>query len=663
MRSLLSRFILLMILGSGIPMAETTGVEIEPINPEATGFEKAGSASGITWRTAPVSETEANTITSVDSTTDNLWRMRRFGAQRSPVDGKLIANLESIGVLESKIGTGGTEDCPTVATTVTFSQAGNYTLFLRYGTGRGNATERYDIAYSVNGADFEVISLDYDEATESDAVDGSVYIFLAGFEIWEKNIGTFNVEAGGKITVTVDDIIQDGPAGDDRSVYAGLRVTGTGLDAGAPPKVSGLEIDVVNRETTGLEKNGTDGKGNTWTTKPVGVADEETITTVDSTTDNLWRVRRFGTSETPVNKRFLTQMVDIGVLESKIGTAGTEDCPPVATTVTFAETGTYTVHLRYGTGRGSADERYDIQYSRDGQNYKIILLNYDEATEGDALDGSTYITLAGFEIWERNIGTFTVEAGGSITIYVDDIVQDGPGNDRSVYAGLRITGGNLGGEAKKDTVGFEVVPLASSTSFLRDGGDGKGTTWRTFAAADEFEEPVNADDPYDFLWYGQGDTIEAGPLGINTRLSVLWLIESGGLLREDCSAVTSEITLAEAGLYDVYLRFGNALDPTNRYDIQYRLNGGNWAVLRLEYEEGQTKAVDGSFHQHYYGATRKYEIWEKRIGTVEVAAGGTITIDIDDVEQDGPNENDRTVYGGIRVIRSEGASVNHWDLF
>ncbi|MBI1387571.1 MAG: hypothetical protein GC154_03895 [bacterium] len=646
---------------SAAAWAETRGVEIQPVNTETNGFEKNGSGGGLTWITEPVSGTDAETVTTVDSNSDNLWRARRFGAEKTVTSSKKVTNLDNIGVLESKTGTGGTEDAPAVKTTVTFSQAGVYTLFFRYGDGR-SSTERYDIQYAVNDGDFQEIHLDYDEATEGDSVDGSVYIFVAGFEIWEKFIGSFEVNAGDSITIIADDIIQDGPGSGDRSVYAGLRVTGANLDLD-PPSM-GLEVDIVNADTTGLEKAGADGAGNTWTSETVGVSDADGLTTVDSGTDNKWRPRRFGAGPTALHGLLLTNRTDFGVLESKIGD-GTEDAPPVHTALTFAKAGTYTLYLRYGTGRGSANERYDIQYSFDGSTWYITRLNYDEALEGDAWDGAEYISLAGFEIWERNIGTFDVAAGGTIDVYVDDVIQDGPNtNDRSVYAGLRVTGGGLGGGQVVDAIGYEVDPLNGSSAFLRDGGDGKGTTWRTFSPIDEFEEPIGTDDRFDSFWWGRRDTIEAGPLGIKTRFSSIGLIESGGPPDEDAYPIRSEITLAEAGTYDVWLRYANGLAADNRYDIQYSLNDGDPVVLRLVAEEGATKSADGSILQHFYGATRSRELWEKKIGTVTVTAGETIAVQIDDVEQDGPNADDRTAYAGLRVVNANASSsIGAWELF
>ena len=121
------------------------------------------------------------------------------------------------------------------------------------------------------------------------------------------------------------------------------------------------------------------------------------------------------------------------ILESFPGDL-TEDCPPLKTSVQIAEGGTYQVALFAGdTGQATDAENHELPHPL------IAGFEGGEMKTYYAWDG-VYAGLYGYNIYEMDMGTITVESGETVSVIIDDAPNDPltVTSTRAVYSGLRL---------------------------------------------------------------------------------------------------------------------------------------------------------------------------------------------------------------------------------
>jgi hypothetical protein len=135
---------------------------------------------------------------------DNLWSRRPLGPYG--------------GVLESRAPRG-TEDCPTLQTTVNIKVGGTYDVFLLFGDVAQVGTDDAQVPTPIQAA------IEGNELKTYVQLDG-VYIGSFAFHIIEVPIGSVTIPDNGSVVVLIDDVFNyEGFTGvDSRSVYAGLRI-------------------------------------------------------------------------------------------------------------------------------------------------------------------------------------------------------------------------------------------------------------------------------------------------------------------------------------------------------------------------------------------------------------------------------------------------------
>ncbi|MBD3266322.1 hypothetical protein GF373_06595 [bacterium] len=289
-------------------------------------------------------------------------------------------------------------------------------------------------------------------------------------------------------------------------------------------------------------------------------------------------------------------MPDMGVLASR-APAETEDAPQLKTTVTMAEAGTYNVFLWYGDiGAANPDD--------DANNPTPI----DAGLEGEDMqtffqaDGVLVTDEYGWNVLEAQVGTVTVDANGSFSVLIDDHVGEGA---RTAYLGLRISEGELYDPPEPITYDFH--------------DDNK---WMIYPVA------------------GRELLISHGP----------------GLSGEDAPQLTTEITLAHAGTYEVIFHFMDSNDFPDEGWIAGQLNDGPVE----NYGAGHPDAVrasggtapgypwiDNNYHSSMFWYTAS-------MGEVTVEAGESITIKADDFQFTSGAEYMASVFEGITLKVIEG---------
>ncbi|MBN2327406.1 MAG: hypothetical protein JXR73_09645 [Candidatus Omnitrophica bacterium] len=288
-------------------------------------------------------------------------------------------------------------------------------------------------------------------------------------------------------------------------------------------------------------------------------------------------------------------MPDMGVLASR-APAGTEDAPMLQTTVTMGAGGTYNVYFLYGD-IGEANESDDqanptpIDAGIEGQEMKT----YFQA------DGQLITDEYGWNILEVSLGSVTLAAGESFKVLIDDHVGEGA---RSAYLGLRISEGGPFTPPERETFDFNL--------------DNK---WMIYPVA------------------GRELLLSHGP-------------GSG----EDAPQLTTEITVAHAGTYEVIFHFMDSNDNPDQGWILASLNDGEVQ----EYGAGHPDAVraTGGTSPAYPwidGTTISSMFWYTAVmGEIELAAGESIQIAIDDYQFSSGLEYMASVFEGVTLHVIEG---------
>lgn len=284
---------------------------------------------------------------------------------------------------------------------------------------------------------------------------------------------------------------------------------------------------------------------------------------------------------------------NMGVLESR-SPAGTEDAPQLKTTVTMAKAGTYNVYLWYGDIGSLTDDLTDPT-------------PLEAAIEGNPLqtyfqaDGLLVTDQYGFNILEVPLGTVTVEANDPISVLIDDHVGEGA---RSAYLGIRVS---------ED--GPTTPPAPITFDFNTD------NKWMLY--------PVT----------GRVLILSHGP-------------GSG----EDAPPLTTTITVAHAGTYEMIFHFMDSNETPDEGWIKVALNDNP----AEDYGAGHPDAVRASggtspVYPWIDGRTYSGMFWyTASMGEVTVAAGEDITITIDDFQWTGSVEYMATVFEGITLRVIEG---------
>ncbi|MGI6458158.1 MAG: hypothetical protein ACOX5R_21425 [bacterium] len=282
---------------------------------------------------------------------------------------------------------------------------------------------------------------------------------------------------------------------------------------------------------------------------------------------------------------------DMMVLEA-YGPNGTEDAPTLKTTVTMAKGGTYEVFLLFGDiGSIGTDDEVDVTPIQAGFEGEN-LQTYTQA------DGHLIADYA-FNILEVSLGNVTLEDNSSFSVIVDDVVG---GGRRTAYSGLRIT---------------------------QDG-------------------PILPPDPptYDFH---QDNLWSIYPVTGRTIL-----ISYGPGSQEDSPPLTTRITLAHAGTYEVIFNFLDSDDNPDEGIIEASLNDGE----TLEYGAAIATRASGGTSPGYPWIDNTYVsgmFWYSAVmGQVTVEAGETIEIHVDDAQDWSGLEYITSSYEGVTLRVIEG---------
>ncbi len=346
-----------------------------------------------------------------------------------------------------------------------------------------------------------------------------------------------------------------------------------------------LELEGLIVDPAYIYETYTDDAGNSYTTvaQDDSLSPEEVFVEGGPDDDNLWNLRG-------------AAMPDMGVLES-YAPSETEDAPPVQTTVTMGEAGTYNVYLWYGDiGAANPDDDADnptpINAGLEGEDMQTFL----------QADGVLITDEYGWNVLEVQLGTVTLEAGESFSVIIDDHFGEGA---RSAYLGLRISTGPI----------YD-PPEPPSYDFHQD------DKWLSYTVAGE-------------------RTL---------------LLSNGPGADEDAPELTTEITLGHAGTYEVIFHFMDSNNFPDQGWIRAALDDND----PQDYGAGHPDAVratggtspaypwiDGTFTGGMFWYTAV-------MGTVEAEAGDTITLSIDDAQGTAAEPYIASVFEGITLRVLEG---------
>lgn len=289
-------------------------------------------------------------------------------------------------------------------------------------------------------------------------------------------------------------------------------------------------------------------------------------------------------------------MPDMGVLASR-APAETEDAPQLRTSVTMAQGGEYNVYLWYGDINTTTEED-------DAANPTPIVAHIegnDSQTFFQA-DGTLVTDEYGWNILEASLGTVTVEDGGSFSVLIDDHFGLGA---RSAYLGLRISEGGPTAPAEQPLLDFNT--------------DDK---WMTYSVA------------------GQRTLV----------------LSNGPGSSEDAPMLTTEITLAHAGTYEVIFQFMDSEQFPDEGWIEASLNDGDFEEYGA-YHVDAVRATGGT-SPPYPWIDHSYQgnmFWYTAVmGEVTVEGGDTITIRVDDVQDTSQQDYIASVFEGVTLRVLEG---------
>lgn len=367
------------------------GGAISEIQVSPGAFEFSTDVSGNQFKTGPADEaaypTQDDWLT-VNARDDgsNKWNIREGLGPYGPI-------------LESFPDSG--NDAPTLKTSVIFAQGGTYDVFLNIGdTAAADFDQNLDEQIPLN------FGFESGDLTRYHPNDGT-FNGTPGYNDYEIHVGKITVEDGEMRDFYIDDV-QDGTA--SRSVYLGMRFA----------LQQNVQISEFPVSPGVNEEDFSDLFGNTFRTWP---QDEAAYPTLDD-----WLT--ITTREDGSNKWNIRQgLGPYGPILESFPNSG-NDAPPLRTSVTFAQGGTYNVILNIGD-TAAADEQQNID--------DPIPLNF--AFEGDELvryhpNDGTFAGTPGYNDYEIAVGQVTVEAGETRNFIIDD-VQDGTAS-RSVYLGMRF---------------------------------------------------------------------------------------------------------------------------------------------------------------------------------------------------------------------------------
>ena len=156
-----------------------------------------------------------DTVFALESgTTDNIWRLRDIGIFGNSLESRAPRAFDT-----------GTEDCPTMLTSITVTNGGAYEVFLMHGSlGTWGQDDRPCPIYA---------AIEGNELVMFGRRDGN-FLGKFGYNIIESSLGTVTVADGETINIIVDDLVDivaitgENPGnGDYRSIYSGLRLQRT----------------------------------------------------------------------------------------------------------------------------------------------------------------------------------------------------------------------------------------------------------------------------------------------------------------------------------------------------------------------------------------------------------------------------------------------------
>ena len=252
-----------------------------------------------------------------------------------------------------------------------------------------------------------------------------------------------------------------------------------------------------------------------------------------------------------------------------------EDCPALKTTVTMARGGTYNVFLLYGDV-GAANEEDDATNPTPIQ----AALQGNELKTYFQADGNLITGAYGWNILEVKLGSVSVGDNGTIEAIIDDVVE---GGQRCAYIGLRITTGG---------------PVAqSSYDFNQD------NLWLMYEI------------------YGTG-----------RKLLLSNAPPDGG---EDSPELTTSITVAHAGTYEVIFHFNDSDALAEEGIIMVALNDDELMEM-TGVREGAIRATGGTSPPYPWidNTTQGAMFWYTYplAEALELQAGDTIRVRVDDMQ-------------------------------